>query len=888
MSLAPGAHLGRYEILGPIGAGGMGEVHRARDLTLHREVAIKILPPAFAGDADRLARFLREAQTLAALNHPNIATIYGVEESAGGVHALVMELVEGDDLSSHIARAPMPLDDVLPIARQIAEALEAAHEQGIVHRDLKPANIKVRPDGTVKVLDFGLAKARHADPGTVALANSPTFSSPPMTEQGVILGTAAYMAPEQAKGRPADKRADIWSFGVVLYEMLTGARPFQRDSVTETLAAVLTHDPDLDGLSRSAPPAVVRLLRRCLERDPKRRLRDIGEARLILSDTHPGDDESASAAQVEQRPRRLLSAAAFVAVACAAGLAGALIVGRNEGSRPAPPAMTTNPITTSGSVISAAISPDGRYVAYVESEQGLQSLWLQQVDGGQTLRLIPPRGVGYWSQTFTPDGNHIVFGVRTQDDVKGTLYSISTLGGKPTVLTKGMDSVPTYSPDGSRMAFLLARHPTNEESALMVAGADGSNPRMLTSVKLPESVAEIFFGGPSWSPDGKVIVTAVNRRASTGVEVGGRLVQISVDTGAMTTLADPGWLRAAQAGWLPDGKSLLVIAQAPDQLASQIWSVSYPGGEARRVTGDLNEHRIISLTRDGRTLVSVADTLSLNILAMPLRDGGPPVRVSRSTFDGQNGVAFARDGGIVYSSRSTAGSSLWRTSADGADRGPAVAAAEGEYLRYPTVTDDGTIVYVASTRAGHEIRSTSHDGSSTRVLARNVLAGPVTASADGKVIVYGAALKGVNRLLRISPDDTSPKELPTVAASDAALDPSGQRVAFYYINAEGRFRFGVAPIDGGALLADLPAEIPARTARLALRAEGLYVNTMPGDRANVWLLPLDGGPARKVTSFADQTIFDFALSRDGASLAVVRGSRLRDAQLIRGFDGGGE
>src|SRR5213593_3685539 len=252
MTLSTGARLGVYEVVAPIGAGGMGEVYRARDTKLNRDVAIKVLPVAFASDAERLARFTREAQTLAALNHPNIAHIHGLEESAG-LRALVMELVDGDDLSVLIARGPMPLADALPIARQIADALEAAHEQGIIHRDLKPANIKVRADGTVKVLDFGLAKALAEDGSGSNLSMSPTITSPAMTGRGVILGTAAYMSPEQARGKAVDNRSDIWAFGCVLYEMLTGKRAFEGEDVTDTLAAVLRGEPDWAAIPPDVP-----------------------------------------------------------------------------------------------------------------------------------------------------------------------------------------------------------------------------------------------------------------------------------------------------------------------------------------------------------------------------------------------------------------------------------------------------------------------------------------------------------------------------------------------------------------------------------------------------------------------------------------------------------
>jgi TolB-like protein len=280
LSLRAGTSLGPYEILAPLGAGGMGEVYRARDTRLGREVALKFLPESFAADPERHARFEREAKLLASLNHPNIAVLYGLEH-LGGQHALAMELVEGDGLDERIARGPVPVEDAVAIALQVAEALEAAHEKGIVHRDLKPANVKVRPDGRVKVLDFGLAKAWEDPVGGSDPAHSPTVTGV-YTREGVILGTAAYMSPEQARGKPVDKRADIWAFGVLVWEMLTGARLFEAPTTPETLAQVLTHAPDFEALPALTPPAVDRLLRRCLERDPKNRLRDIGEARVEL------------------------------------------------------------------------------------------------------------------------------------------------------------------------------------------------------------------------------------------------------------------------------------------------------------------------------------------------------------------------------------------------------------------------------------------------------------------------------------------------------------------------------------------------------------------------------------------------------------------------------
>jgi eukaryotic-like serine/threonine-protein kinase len=325
MSVASGTKLGHYEITAPLGAGGMGEVYRARDTKLGRDVALKVLPPVFARDAQRMARFEREAKVLASLNHPNIATIFGVEES-GSTPALVMELVEGPTLADRIRQGPIPTEEALRIAKQICDALEYAHEHGIVHRDLKPANVKVTNDDTVKVLDFGLAKAIEDDTASIDISTSPTLSRM-ATQAGVLLGTAAYMSPEQAKGKPVDRRTDIWALGCVLYEMLTGKHTFGGESVTDTLASVIKEEPDWSQLSPQTPTRVRLLLQRCMQKDPKQRLRDIGDARISIDEVLAGAPEPSSAAPVtvaEPLWRRVLPWALFGAALAALLLLGFL------------------------------------------------------------------------------------------------------------------------------------------------------------------------------------------------------------------------------------------------------------------------------------------------------------------------------------------------------------------------------------------------------------------------------------------------------------------------------------------------------------------------------------------------------------------------------------
>ena len=379
MALEVGSRLGHYNVSALIGEGGMGEVYQATDTTLNRQVALKILPEAFATDPDRLARFQREAQVLASLNHPNIAAIYGIEES-GDTRALVLELVEGPTLADRIARGAIPLDEALPIAKQIAEALEAAHEAGVIHRDLKPANIKVREDGTVKVLDFGLAKALDTTPqGDPSL--SPTLTAA-ATQMGVIMGTAAYMSPEQARGKPVDKRADIWSFGVVLYEMLTGVRPFRGEDISLTLASVMKSDVDVKTLSPDLPETLRTVLRRCLEKDPLQRIRDMGDVRLAMEGAFETTVSAAAEANVApqlrvwQRPIPL-AVAALVLAAIAGGMVWGLV-------SPAPAGTVSRfPfILPEGDVMihGIALSPDGQTLVYAAERGGVFQLFVRMRD----------------------------------------------------------------------------------------------------------------------------------------------------------------------------------------------------------------------------------------------------------------------------------------------------------------------------------------------------------------------------------------------------------------------------------------------------------------------------------------------------------------------------
>jgi serine/threonine protein kinase len=492
MALALGSRLGVYEVRELIGAGGMGEVYRGHDLKLNRSVALKVLPDTFAQDPDRLGRFRREAQVLASLNHPNIGSIFGFEES-DGIHTLVLELVEGPTLADRIADGQLSLDEAMPIARQIAEALAAAHSQGIVHRDLKPANIKCRPDGTVKVLDFGLAKAAIGDMASANVTLSPTMTSPALTQMGIILGTAAYMSPEQVRGKPADKRSDIWAFGAVLYEMLTGKPAFAGDDVSYTLANILKTEPDWNALPAGTPSTIVRALRRCLEKDPTRRTHDISDARIDLEEK----DHSVAATVGSTKPR-LLTVERVAWVLLASSLAG--VVTYIELRTTPPPAVvrfqigppeegsfgSTSGIGRADGTSGAILSPDGTRLAFVATRKnGRSEIWLRRLD---SFTSRPLSGTGdvlmpFWS----PDSRSIGF------FAAGKLKRIDTTDGSVETITDAA-GVPRGASWGSRDVIVFS---VGTPPILARVSAGGGE---VTPIVTPGNT---FARWPSFLPDGR-------------------------------------------------------------------------------------------------------------------------------------------------------------------------------------------------------------------------------------------------------------------------------------------------------------------------------------------------------------------------------------------------
>jgi dipeptidyl aminopeptidase/acylaminoacyl peptidase len=657
MALTPGSRLGLYEILLPLGAGGMGEVYRARDTKLGRDVAIKILPASVAAQPDRLARFEREARLLASLNHPNIGAIYGVEESAG-VIALVLELVEGETLAARIAgRAPssdraMPIAEALDIAGQIAGALDAAHERGIVHRDLKPANIVITPDGTVKVLDFGLAKAGGADgAGGEELTNSPTMIAP--TLDGVLLGTAPYMSPEQARGKFVDKRTDIWAFGCVLYEMLTGRRAFGGETTSDTIAAILEREPEWTRLPRATPVSVSNLLHRCLEKDPKRRLRDIGDVSLDPQD--PEANTRLLAGNISGlRRRRALS---MVSWALVVGLAVAFGLEFRRAPRLYGDAISSASLERvtydAGLTATPAVSGDGRLLAYASDRSGRSDLdiWVQQTAGGTQLRLTDDPADDQMPD-FSHDGSKVVF--RSERN-GGGVYLVSALGGEQRLLASE-GRRPRFSPDGSRIAYWtgLVRGGANGVSKTFVLPLSGGDPLQVVPTF---DIAR----NPVWSPDGQsLLLVAKARQAVPGTTQFTEWWWVPLDGRApvQTTTIDPTWGGGAYPGaWTPSG---VVFSQGGD-----LWSLPVSAatglttGAPRRLTMGAQRYDDPATSRDGEIFFT-ALTEQRVIDRAPLENGPPPATLYADSRSDYGRATQTRDGTrIVFERGLTRTREIW-------------------------------------------------------------------------------------------------------------------------------------------------------------------------------------------------------------------------------------
>jgi Tol biopolymer transport system component len=860
MPLQPGSRLGPYEILSAIGAGGMGEVYRATDTNLKRHVALKVLPQAVASDEERLARFQREAEVLASLNHPNIAHLYGLEKSEG-TFALVMELVEGSTLADRIAQGPIPVTEALPIAKQIAEALEGAHEQGIIHRDLKPANVKVRDDGTVKLLDFGLAKAMES-PASVspAVSHSPTLTTPAMTQAGVILGTAAYMSPEQARGQRVDKRTDVWSFGCVVYEMLTGRAAFSGETVPDLIAMVLAREPDLTALPPATPASVRRLLRRCVEKDVRRRLRDIGDARLELDE--PPDEPTLARDLGHALPERDV---AFKRLTD--------FIGLKE---------------------SPAISPDGKLVAFVAFVAGKRQLWIRMLAGGAPMQLTRDP-IDHEQPRWAPDSSTLIYYTPpATHGGDGTVWEISALGGWPRRIASAV-SAADISRDGRRIALLQA---SEEPLALVTVARDGSHRTVIATLPAGQGYAL-----PRWSPDGRFI--AFQRSSGTGIRV--TLEIVSVADGARRPVCQSSLLMGFC--WRSNGSGLIYSSSRGSTVLYpplfNLRTVALDGSADRQLTFGDQSYVEPDTDAAGRLIArrirSTSDIWKIPVEASPSDNIRRAVRITAQTGQVRTPSPSPDDAEVVYLSDNGGHGNLWISRTDGsAVRQVTFEDDPGVSVGVPKWSPTGDVIAFVMTRGEDIGLWTVHaDGSGLRQLVA-AGRGPCW-SADGKWLYYESGAVGWARLEKVPSEGGESVLVRTEPGSGIpAISPDGAELFFNvvlrstllgFVGSDREIR-RARPEDGESeTLACISNErIPGLPAVLYLTVspDGAWL-AMPlvdGSTTNLWLLPTTGGAMKRITDFGDRSVEiarSISWSADGRHLYAAIADIETDIILLDGL-----
>ena len=881
MSVATGTRLGSYEILGLIGSGGMGEVYRARDTRLGREIAVKVLPAELSSDPEGRARFEREARAVATINHPNIVTIYSVEE-VDGIPFLTMELVEGSKLSDVIPRGGLPVDRLLKVAIGIADAIAAAHQRGVTHRDLKPVNVMVTPAGQVKVLDFGVAKFQVVNDSDSVTVMAPTD----LTGVGRIVGTVTYMSPEQAEGRTVDSRSDIFSVGVMLHQMATGETPFKGDTPMSILSSIVKDTPDsVTALRPALPPDLSRIIKRCLAKDPERRYQSATDLRNDLEEvlsTQQAGAASVSGAgffarRAAGRRQSLTRAGMVIAVVVVVTLVGLAVRWRQATPPPDAPlshtAMRMTRLTNTGKAQRAAIAPDGRYVAHVVNEGGQWSLWLRQVATASNVQIVPPAPSFYGGVTFSPDGSYVYYSVYERMHGVAALWRVPAIGGAPRRILNDVDSAVSFSPDGSRFVFVRnVMDPS--EGHLVAANADGSGERLVASSKAPERLT--LYVAPAWSPDGTHVAASTVLVRGSPEE---RIVVFDAGGGAARPLGTKRWQSVRGLAWLADGSALIVSATEEGVTNRQLWRVAYPGGEVSRVTSDLMNYEGVSLTADSRQLATVLTDTESHIWVTPPGDLSRARQVTSGTggSDGVGGLAWTPDGRIVYASAASGNLDVWIMNADGSDQRPLTTHPDLDYD--PAVTPDGRFVVFTSSRSGalQVWRMDIDGGNPVQLAAHNRSGRPECA---GAFVFYNA----------VEPDEKrSVWRVPV--AGGASVQVSDQPVRVQSVSPDGRFvagtywdpvavRFSIAILTLGA---PRPlAVLPIVPAPLAWTPDGdalTYVDRKD-DATQLFSRPPGNGAARQLTTFTGQDIFDFAWSRDGRQLALARGTLTTDVVLL--------
>jgi serine/threonine protein kinase len=920
-----GKKYGRYEVRAKIGAGGMGEVYAAYDEELNRSVALKILSSDFSIDEDKKSRFRREARAASGLNHPNIITIYEIGEHEGNLF-ISTELIDGKTLRELIRQSPLHIVQALKIATQITDALVAAHSAHIVHRDIKPENVMVRHDGYVKVLDFGLAKPtieNEADLSTDEIIK---------TTPGLVIGSIRYMSPEQARGVNIDERTDIWSLGVVIYEMLCGKSPFDGATTSDTLANVIYKEPKsiLEKMP-SAPPELEFILNKCLQKDADARYQTSRELaadlyNLLTKVEHEISSETPKLidSSISENPTMLHQTAsanhpttvssipptqsATAAIApnhsftnrfgLMAGIALLALVGLGfaayrwfgDSAKTAATAFEKTQISrlsSDGKVRLSAISPDGKYVAYVSGEVGNRSLVVRQIATDSVVTVIQPTSFDFRTVTFTPDANHILYTQSGRDFSVNTLYQIPTLGGTPKKLIEDVDSMPTFSPDGKRLAFL--RHVSIDgHDALITANADGSD---LKTIFTNKQTSYDFINLLAWSPKGdKMMMVAGNSVGAVGQ--GAVLLELSTSDNSFRPFGDKKWKSANDVIWLKDGSGLVFAGAEKEDAPSQIWRISYPSGEATQITNDLNNYFNLSISADDSTIFAIKSDSVYGIWDYSVATKtATQIVPDGSTFDGQSGIVQAPDSKIIYTRRDSKNAHLWIADADG--KNPKQLTAENADDYNPVVSPDGKYIVFGSNRSGtSRIWRIDIDGKNPKQLTEeNQAAGDYNqvVTGDSKSIIFNNAYVGDKQpssLLKISIDGGPASTVFSkegFSSFQPQLSPDNKTIAMSaYNQANFEKRLYLAEFDGNQVTKEIGSLEFNLINKYSWSPDGKTLTYLSVDGVpNVWKMSPGTKEKQQITNFTSGRIATYTWSNDGKKLFIVRPIVNNDLVLIK-------